>query len=345
MAFRLTDHRSIDVACAVLVFFAVLEPSFAEKSAGPSAMEIPEVEVFIGQMATKHGFDQSELELLFKGVRIRTDILKAISKPAEGKPWFEYRSIFINDERIRKGARFMETHAETLMMSRRAYGVPEEMTTAILGVETGYGRRTGRFGVLDALVTLAFRYPPRSKLFRQELEQFLLLSREEDIRPHGIKGSYAGAMGIAQFMPTSYRLYAVDFDGDGKRDLSKNMPDAIGSVANYFKVHGWRQREPIAMRASVAGVENLDALSFSLKSSRTLEQWVAMGVEPVQEYSGSETAALIQLTGSDGPEYWLVFHNFYVITRYNKSTNYAMAVFQLSREIESHRQRTLAGEP
>jgi membrane-bound lytic murein transglycosylase B len=329
------------VALGVGLWLVSLAPSNFSLAETPSESKTspagrPELKLFIDEMADKHGFALSELEDIFTQARFRSDIIEAISKPAEAKPWYEYRSIFINDARIAKGRQFMVKNAEALMLARRAYGVPEELTTAILGVETGYGKRTGRFRVIDALTTLAFNYPKRAALFRQELEQYLLLTREEDIAPLKMKGSYAGAMGIAQFMPTSYRRYAVDFDGDGRKDLTRSTIDAIGSVANYFKAHGWKPMEPIAVRAAVSGELALRLRGKNGLTRRRVDAWRRVGVRPLgNDIPGSRKAMLIALKGKGGSEYWLGFDNFYVITRYNKSTNYAMAVYQLSLEIES----------
>jgi membrane-bound lytic murein transglycosylase B len=295
------------------------------------------LELFIGEMAEKHGIERSELEAIFSRAHYRPAILRAVSKPAEAKPWYQYRSIFINDERIRKGVAFMKQHAEPLESARQIYGVPGALTTAILGIETGYGQRKGRYVVLDALTTLAFNDLKRADLFRYELEHYLLLTREEGMVPHKMRGSYAGAMGIAQFMPSSYRRYAVDFDGDGKRDLTRNVADAIGSVANYFEAYGWEAGAPVAVRASVEKDRASDAERRKDGSRRRIEAWKKLGVAPDRHVRSSERARLIILNGEKGPEYWLGFDNFFVITEYNHSINYAMAAYQLAVEIESKR--------
>ncbi len=196
--------------------------------------------------------DQPGFKLLDQ-VAPREDIIAAISRPAESKPWYKYRPIFLTPERIRQGAEFMAANAETLTRAEAAYGIPPEIVTAIIGVETFYGRQAGGYRVIDALATLAFDYPPRSTYFLSELEQYLLLTREEEIDPLTIKGSYAGAMGKPQFMPSSYRNFAVDFDGDSKRDLWNNTEDAIGSVARYLGEHGWEPHQPVTSLASVEG--------------------------------------------------------------------------------------------
>jgi membrane-bound lytic murein transglycosylase B len=307
-------------------------------AASPSAAEgNPGLEDFIDEMSEKHGIDRRELETIFSRARYRPAIIRAISKPTEAKPWYQYRAIFINDERIRKGVAFMEKHAEALESSRRAYGVPGALTTAILGIETGYGKRKGRHAVLDALTTLAFNYPKRAELFRYELEHYLLLTREEGMVPHKMKGSYAGAMGIAQFMPSSYRRYAVDFDGDGKRDITRNVADAIGSVGNYFDVFGWETGAPVAVRASVDKDRASQLEKGNDRSRRRIEEWKKLGVTPTKKVRGPWPARLIKLKGEKGPEYWLGFDNFFVITKYNHSVNYAMAAYHLAVEIETKR--------
>jgi membrane-bound lytic murein transglycosylase B len=316
-----------------LAAMLLLGPPLVARSDPPARG--PELESFIDEMAQKHGIERNELEAIFNRARYRPAVIRAISKPVEAKPWYEYRSIFINDERIRKGVAFIDKHAKALRMARQDYGVPESLTTAIIGIETGYGKRMGRHGVLDALTTLAFNYPKRAALFRYELEHYLLLTREEGMNPLKIKGSYAGAIGLAQFMPSSYRRYAVDFDGDGRKDLSRNVADAIGSVANYFDAFGWESGAPVAVRASVTG--KLASATDTDSRSRRVEEWKKLGVFPKEEVAGSQRVKLISLEGQTGPEYWLAFDNFYVITEYNHSVNYAMAAYHLAVEIESLR--------
>jgi membrane-bound lytic murein transglycosylase B len=315
---------------SILLFDAPLDATSDSPAEGKA-----ELELFIDEMAEKHGIERGELEAIFSRAKFRPAIIRAMSKPAEAKPWYQYRTIFINDERIRKGVAFMDKHEAALESSRRAYGVPSALTTAILGIETGYGKRTGRHIVLDALTTLAFNYPKRAELFRYELEHYLLLTREEGMVPHKMKGSYAGAIGIAQFMPSSYRRYAVDFDGDGKRDITRNVADAIGSVGNYFNAFGWETGAPVAVRAS-AEKDQAAALGND-RSRRRIETWQELGVTPEKEVRGPWLARLIVLKGEKGPEYWLGFDNFFVITKYNHSVNYAMAAYHLAVEIETKR--------
>jgi membrane-bound lytic murein transglycosylase B len=294
-----------------------------------------DVQHFIREMSARHGFNPAQLQALFDRVQVRPSIIAAMDRPAEAKPWYEYRTIFINPQRIRGGVEFWRTHAATLARAEQVFGVPPEIVVAIIGVETQYGGNMGRHRVLEALATLAFDYPRRADFFRKELEAFLLLTRAEGVDPLTLRGSYAGAMGWGQFMPTSYQNYAVDFDGDGRRDLWRNPRDAIGSVANYFRQHGWRPGEPVVVPARVGGTAYADLITRRLTTPPTdsVASLQAQGVAPLTPVDGARAALLLELQGRAGPEHWLAFHNFYVITRYNRSQLYAMAVYQLSREI------------
>lgn len=297
----------------------------------------PEVQVFIAEMVRQHGFDPRELNAVFAQAQAQPDIIAAITRPAEAKPWHAYRQIFLVPGRIEEGVEFWNAHEATLDRAEQVYGVPAEIIVAILGVETFYGGITGKHKVLEALATLAFDYPRRADFFRRELEHYLLLSREEGIDPLALRGSYAGAMGLAQFMPSSYRAYAVDFTGDGRRDLWTNPQDAIGSIANYLSVHGWRRGEGIAMPATVQGNQYPSLLSKDLKPRLSVQTLRRQGVIPQSPINGEKKAILLELEGEDGPQYWLGFDNFYVITRYNHSPLYAMAVYQLGQEIRRQR--------
>ncbi len=299
----------------------------------------PEVEAFIEEMVAKHEFKRDELENLLAHAQLQPRVVRAMSAPvASPKPWHQYRPNFLNSRRIDGGADFWEANGETLRQARETYGVPEEVVVSIIGVETRYGASTGSFRVLDSLSTLAFDYPRRAEFFRGELEHFLLLSRDEGLDPLSLRGSFAGAMGIPQFMPGSFRRFAVDFDGDGRRNLWSSEEDAIGSVANYLKTYGWKAGEPVAVPASVAGEEFQAVLAEGLKPQRTVAELKALGIVPLAPVAADTPAALVALETEDGIEYWLILNNFYVITRYNRSVNYAMAVYQLSREIAALRQ-------
>lgn len=290
---------------------------------------------FAEEMAQRHGFDRQQVEQLLAGAERRQDILDLISSPAEAKPWYQYRPIFMTPERIGGGVDFWNRHEALLERASERFGVEPAVIVAILGVETRYGNITGRHRVLDALSTLAFHYPPRASFFRGELEEFLLLGREEPFALSEVQGSYAGAMGYGQFIPSSYRAYAVDFDDDGRRDLWQPA-DAIGSVANYFSEHGWRAGERVAVRAKAA--PNARPLpDASLKPEWTVADLAQRGFEPVEDVAAGAEATLITLEQPDANEYWLGFHNFYVISRYNRSALYSMAVFQLSRAIAEAR--------
>jgi membrane-bound lytic murein transglycosylase B len=299
----------------------------------------PAIQAFAAEMAQKHGFQQPELEKLLNATEFRDDIIQAISRPAESKPWHQYRPIFLKPDRIEGGVEFWAENEALLRQAEAEYGVPPEIIVAIIGVETRYGKHTGRYRVLDSLTTLAFGYPKRARFFRRELEEFLLLSREEKVDPSQALGSYAGAMGKPQFISSSYRVYAVDHDGDGQRDLWNSNADVIGSVANYFKRHGWRRGEPITQQ--VTGGEDLDKyVEAGMKPSIKVSDLLASGLRPVsgQPPSTDALSSLIKLDAGDRDEYWFGLHNFYVITRYNHSNLYAMAAYQLSREILAARQ-------
>ena len=289
---------------------------------------------FIDRMVTEHGYDRAEVEALIGQAQRKDSILKAISRPAEKtKPWYEYRQIFVTDSRAKQGIEFYRSYAASLQRAEREYGVPANIIVAIIGVETRYGRNKGSFRVLDALATLAFDYPKRSPFFTRELEQYLLMTREQKLPATELKGSYAGAMGFGQFIPSSYRAYAVDFDGDGVVDILNNPVDAIGSVANYFAVHGWTTGAAVTSAATVKPEHNADFFNDGLKPKRTASEFVAAGIVPEGDFDGAAKATAMNFEVADGREYWIGWDNFYVITRYNHSSMYAMSVYQLSQEI------------
>lgn len=290
------------------------------------------IDGFVAEMHAKHQFEIEPLRALLQRATRLDSVLGAISKPAEYKPWHQYRPIFITDARIRSGVAFWTQHAESIARAAQTSGVPPEIIVAIIGVETSYGGNAGNYRVLDALGTLAFHYPPRSPFFRSELVNFLLLAREEGFEPSSLKGSYAGAMGIPQFMPSSFRAYAVDFDGDGHRDIWRNPPDAIGSVANYLKRHGWEAGQPIAFRAVMPRGQEAP-ISRTVELDRTLDDYAAAGIRPDGAAPTAARAVLLAYEGLNGNEYWLGLQNFYTITRYNRSPKYALAVFELAEEI------------
>ena len=295
----------------------------------------PEVEVFIEEMVQKHQFEARALRRLFTQVQPRPAILRAISTPGTARPWHEFRSRYMEPERVNNGVAFWRVHAATLEKASREFGIPEEIIVATIGVETFYGRNTGNFRVLEALTMLAFRYPPRAELFRSELEHYLLLARETGLDPTGIRGSYAGAMGIPQFLPSSYRNYAIDFDGDGKRDIINSTADAIGSVANYYKAFGWRPGEAVVVPAEVEGSGIAALLETGIKPLLKVAELKSQGVTPVMPMEEGVEAALFMVESATGPRYWLGLNNFYVITRYNRSLNYALTVYELAQELRA----------
>lgn len=301
-----------------------------------------EVQAFITALVERHNFDETELTALFDNVERQTKVLDAIARPAEAKPWYQYRPIFLTPQRIAEGVRFWEQNHETLAKAEQAFDVPAQIIVAIIGVESFYGRHMGGFPVLDTLITLGFDYPPRARFFRSELEQLLLLAREESLDTRAIQGSYAGAMGKGQFISSSYRSYAVDFDDDGKRDLWDSNADAIGSVANYFKRHGWRLKAQVTLPARVTGTGYRKLLKQGLKPNITLGNLRDNGVRADGGKIDEDKVALIELDVENGKQYWIGFNNFYVITRYNRSPLYAMAVYQLSQQIRQAREDRLA---
>lgn len=320
----------------LLTFLSILLVSTAAL-AGYADRE--DVRQFVKELAEEEAFNERELLSLMSNAEYKQSIIDAISRPAERTlNWAEYQDIFLTERRRRAGLEFMLANKDALTAAYETYGVPPVVVTAIIGVETSYGRISGSYRVLDALTTLSFDYPPRSSFFRRELKEFILLAREEKQMITELKGSYAGAMGMGQFIPSSYRAYAVDFDNDGFRDIWNNPTDAIGSVANYLHVHGWRRNEMITTRATAAGAPD-EIFNVSLKPSKSFAELKDLGVQPSTSKTGDiGDAAMIspmRLVGKAGDEYWLGLHNFYVITRYNHSRLYAMAVFQLSEGLRT----------
>ncbi len=324
------------------IFIAILSLNLLMTSTATAEnlSERKDIQLFINEMQKKHGFDQAKLKTLFSKTRMQPSIIKAMTRPAEKKPWYAYRPIFITQSRIDLGVEFWNKHTELLKQAENKYGVPPEIIVGIIGVETRYGRNTGSYRVIDSLTTLAFDYPPRSKFFRSELKHYLLMTREENVDPLSLKGSYAGAMGQPQFISSSFRSYAIDFDGDGKRDIWNNPADAIGSVANYFVRHGWKRGDKITQ--TIKPSNNTDKALLkekALKPSHTiasLRQQGFTGIDATLE--GNTLAAVINLEGTDAPEHWLGLNNFYVITRYNHSALYAMAVYQLAEQVRLRQQ-------
>ena len=297
-------------------------------------LEREDVQEFIAEMVETYGYDPVQLSAVIHAAESKQSILDAISRPAEKTlTWAEYRNIFIKEERIRAGAAFWREHQADLERIAKDTGVDEKILVGIIGVETYFGRITGSYRVLDALSTLAFDYPPRSKFFTSELKQFLLLVREEGISAEEPTGSYAGAMGRPQFMPSSYRAYAVDSSDDGQRDIWNNWQDVIGSVANYFVEHGWQRGNDVVVSAALGSQWRGNPPKNTLKPSETVASLSSKGVLFSTDLASDHTSQLLTLEGADGTEHWVGFHNFFVITRYNRSVMYALAVHQLGEEI------------
>ncbi len=304
---------------------------FAQQALAADYEGSPQVAEFVAEMTRDYGFAGEQLVSLFREVERKQSIIDAISRPAEKvKPWKDYRPIFITDSRIARGVDFWRQHEAALARAEQEYGVPAQVIVAIIGVETFYGGNTGNYRVIDALSTLGFDYPPRAEFFRKELKQFLLLAREQQVDPLSLKGSYAGAMGLPQFMPSSFRAYAVDFDGDGHINIWSDPDDAIGSVASYFKRHGWATGEPVVSTAQVNGERADEGLTQGLDPVKTVGQLRALGWASHEALRDDLAVTAFRFEGEFGPEYWLGLPNFYVITRYNRSAMYAMAVHQLS---------------
>lgn len=300
-------------------------------------LERPDLQAFLDEMVEKYQFDKEQLTSWFNTTKIKPDIIAAMTRPYEALPWHKYRSLFVTDSHIDKGVEFWKKNEATLKRAQQTYGVPPEIIVAIIGVETRYGTYKGKHAILDALSTLAFEYPKRAKFFKKELEQFLLLVKEQGLDPTEMLGSYAGAMGVPQFISSSYREYAVDFSGNGKSDLINNIDDAIGSVANYFARHGWKANEPVAVQAQVKSkdLSNIEQSTNSPKPLYSLAELKQKGVEPKVPLRTDDKFAMLSFEDKKGQDYWLGYNNFYVITRYNHSHHYAMAVYQLSQGLKS----------
>ncbi|MBT8087812.1 MAG: lytic murein transglycosylase B [Gammaproteobacteria bacterium] len=329
------NNRLLAIAAAFLVAVSCAR-AVDDLDPVPVDVKRPIVARFIDEMVTEHAFDRRALQTLLGSAQIKPSIIKRISTPAERTlNWGEYRKIFITRKRIRAGIEFWREHRDMLERVSRESGVSVEMIVGIIGVETYFGRITGKDRVLDSLATLAFDYPPRQKFFRNELVQFLMLTREEGIDARTPTGSYAGAMGRPQFMPSSFRAYAIDASGDGKRDIWNNWADVAGSVANYFVEHGWRSGEDVTSRANLGSGWSgpRPEPKNTLKASATVESLRESGVDFTTRLCADSKAELLSFEGDDGSEYWVGFHNFFVITRYNRSVMYALAAHQLGQAI------------
>ena len=310
--------------------------STAHVTAAPAAVSSyvsrADVQQFMAALAKNDGLDPAWLKHAFQGAHKRQSVIDAITRPFEAKPWYQYQSIFVNEARISAGAAFWDQHAQLLQQAEARYGVDPDIIVAIVGVESLYGRQHGGYPVIDALSTLSFDYPPRAPFFQGELEQFLVMCREQSLDPLKPTGSYAGAMGAPQFMPDSFRIYAVDFDDDGKRDIWEDWPDIVGSVANYFHQHGWQENGLSVVPAALP--KDATAPATAPTTVGALRQ---AGVSLSDGLPDDADAVLVALQQQDATEYWVGLHNFRVVTQYNKSPLYAMAVIQLANAISQRR--------
>ncbi len=323
--------KSISVPFALVLCLVVLcsraHADYSETEAGKK---------FIAEMVVEHNLNSADVTAMLRKAKRNDRVLELISKPAEKRlEWKGYRKIFLTDERIDAGVTFWLENEAILSKAEQEYGVPASVIVAIIGVETFYGRIGGGFRALDALSTLAFEYPPRARFFRSELAQLFLLAEEEKLNMDELEGSYAGAFGMPQFISSSYRQYAIDFDGDNQNDLWQSIPDVVGSVANYFKRHGWKSDQAVIEKVEITdAAKNL--IVDSPKPVTTLASLENAGIYPKRKGTGKYS--LLKFESDTGTEHWLAHHNFYVITRYNHSNLYAMAVHQLSQKIKSRKE-------
>ncbi|MDR2238853.1 MAG: lytic murein transglycosylase B [Zoogloeaceae bacterium] len=323
---------------AAFLFCVLVSMSGAARADGFAGRE--DVQNFIEEMRERHDFDPAQLEQLFGKAQPQPKAIQAIMPPKNPsqRSWQAYRARFIEPSRIEDGLRFWEANRRWLEAARDAYGIPEEIIVAIIGIETLYGRNTGKFPTLATLATLAFDYPPRAELFRRELEALLLLARESKRDPLSYTGSYAGAQGLPQFLPSSMRNWGVDFDGNGRVELGSSNADAIGSVANFLLEHGWETGAPVAVPVSVESERASELVAAGILPKLTPAEMAAYGVAAPADAPQLPCALIDLTTPNEATEYWLGYRNFYVITRYNRSSFYAMAVFTLAQELRLERE-------
>jgi peptidoglycan lytic transglycosylase B len=320
---------------AALIVALALASAQATALAAASYAKREEVRQFISTMVQKHGFSKRQLESVFARVQAQPAVLKSMTlAPESSRAWQSYRAIFLNPQRIEAGVRFWNRHAEALERASAEFGVPEEIVLGIIGVETTYGRNMGSYRVIDTLTTLAFDSPNRGEFFRSQLESYLLYTRETKTDVFRMKGSYAGAIGIPQFMPGSYRRFAVDYDGDGRKDLAESPADAIGSVANFLREHGWQRGQPAAVPAAVTGSAARLLVDSGVKPLYRAADLPSFGVKPARDLDDDTLCSLIELESPSQPsEYWVGLHNFWVLTRYNRAVFYGVAVLELGRAV------------
>ncbi len=320
-----------------IVVWLILGVSMISAANAKEFAKRPEVIEFIEELSREHQIDKTWATQTFNQITPLPDVITKITTPYEALPWHKYKQLYLNEKRIKGGVEFWQKYADSLQRAQKEFGVPPEIVVAIIGIESTYGKNSGQYPVLPALATLAFDYQPRAAFFRNELKEYILLITEHKLDPHSLKGSYAGAIGMPQFISSSYRNFAVDFDNSGKIDLVNNIVQVIGSVANYFKVHGWERDKPVAHRAKVTG-DKYQAIVLEKnnnpKPELPLTILTAHGISPAVSLNDPDASfALLEFDNGDHKEHWLGHNNFYVITRYNKSSNYAMAVYQLSQAI------------
>ncbi|WP_131739656.1 lytic murein transglycosylase B [Legionella adelaidensis] len=295
-----------------------------------------EVQYFIAYMVKNQGFNRSELVNVLRESQYQPQIIESMEKPYEKKSWDVYKNLFLTPQRVEAGVAYWQKNKEALEKAEKQFGVPAPIIVAIIGVETLYGQRQGEYRVLDALTTLAFYYPKRAPFFTKELKEYLLLCREQKVSPTYYMGSYAGAIGKPQFMPSSYRFYAVDFTGNGKRDLINEDRDVIGSVANFFHKHGWQSNQEVAQPAKVVGDSYKKLHTNTKMANYSFKRLVTAGVQPTTALTiPPGKAGIIELNTEKGEEYWVAYPNFYVITRYNNSPQYALVVYLLAQQLHN----------
>jgi len=323
------------LACAA----AVAQPATAPAVAPRFDLQRPEIAAFIEEVVARDGLRRRDVRRLLADAQPQPKIIEAMTRPIEKTaPWWEYRDRFVTPERINDGVQFWTEHRPALERAAAEYQVPPEYVVAILGVETHYGRNTGRYRALDALTTLAFDYPPREKFFRSELEEFLVLARENKLDARVVTGSYAGALGAPQFMPSQYRRYAVDANTDRRRDLWNDWDDIIASVANYLREYGWTPGGPVLAETRLEPDPNFQIEPRNLQLNETVDSLGAHGVKVELDVPGDTPAVLLSAEQRDGPSYRVGFHNFYVISRYNASARYVMAVYDLAQALAQRMQ-------
>ncbi|WP_133129485.1 lytic murein transglycosylase B [Legionella yabuuchiae] len=319
-----------------LIVIGLLIVSYSAQ-ADEALVKRKEVQQFINSMVKQDGFNRQQLVTWLKEAQFQPQIIESMNRPYEKKSWDVYKALFLTPERVRKGIAFWQANQKALEQAEQKFGVPPHIIVAIIGVETLYGERQGNYRVLDALTTLAFNYPKRAPFFKKELKEYLILCKEQGVSPTEFKGSYAGAIGKPQFMPSSYRYYAVDFTGNGKRDLINDDQDVIGSVANYFHKHGWKLNDQVAEPAKIEGSGYKGIRTNSRTADYDLNKLISVGIKPEHSFSNNpKKAGLIELNTDEGEVFWVAYPNFYVITRYNTSPQYALVVYLLSQQLKHY---------